>query len=115
MKHKITVLGQEYQIVQDTPENNPKLNKWNGYHEPQAKKIVIDSTIATENNEDDMGIENIDAYIRHIYRHEILHAFFCESGITYRYDKDEEDFLVDWIARQFPKMKKIFEELNVAD
>jgi hypothetical protein len=44
-----------------------------------------------------------------------MHAFFCESGITYRYSKDEEDFLVDWIARMYPKMKKIFEELGVED
>ena len=44
-----------------------------------------------------------------------MHAFFNESGITYKYDGEDEDFLVDWFARQYPKIKKIFEELGVED
>lgn len=30
-------------------------------------------------------------------------------------DSSKEDFLVDWIARMYPKMKKIFEELGVEE
>ena len=112
---KITVLGQEYVILPGVEDNDPKLHNWNGYHEPWSKKIVIDSELAEDTNKNPVGIENIDAYIRHIYRHEIMHAFFCESGITYRYTDEEEDFLVDWFARQYPKIKKIFEELGVED
>jgi len=115
MKDKVTILGQEYEIFQGKVDTDPKLQKWNGYHEPWSKRIVVDSELAEDNNNAPLGIENIDAYIRHIYRHEIVHAFFCESGITYRYEDDEEDFLVDWIARQYPKMKKIFEELGVEE
>jgi hypothetical protein len=112
---KITVLGQDYKLVFNTPDDDPKLKEWNGYHEPYSKKIVIDSTIVEEANKDALGTENTEVYFRHVYRHEVMHAFFCESGITYRYSKDEEDFLVDWIARMYPKMKKIFEELGVED
>ena len=117
-KKKITVLGQEYVIEEHYHKDDPRLEGFNGYHAPYEKKIVIASEIVDKaegrNLEpDDTG--RIDRYLHHIYRHEIIHAFFNESGITYRYDSDEEDFLVDWIARQFPKMKKIFEELGVAE
>ena len=112
---KINVLGQEYPIFLGKEDDDPKLKEWNGYHEPWSKKIVIDSELAEETNKNPIGLENVDAYVRHIYRHEIMHAFFCESGITYRYDKDEEDFLVDWFARQYPKIKKIFAELGVEE
>ena len=115
MKDKITVLGQNYKILLHTLDEDPKLHEWNGYHEPWSKKIVIDSELAEETKKNPIGVENVDAYIRQIYRHEIMHAFFCESGITYRYSKDEEDFLVDWIARMYPKMKKIFDELGVSE
>lgn len=115
---KITVLGQEYVIEEHYHKDDPRLEGFNGYHAPYEKKIVIASEIVDKaegrNLEpDDTG--RIDRYLRHIYRHEIIHAFFNESGITYRYDSAEEDFLVDWFARQYPKMKKIFEELGVED
>lgn len=118
MKDKITILGQEYTIVQDTPKNNPKLEDNYAYVEPYAKKIVVDKTIdvsiGVPSGRPD-AIENIDGFINKVYRHEIIHAFFTESGIDYNLSKDEEDFLVDWIAKQFPKMKKIFAELGVED
>ena len=112
---KITVLGQEYQLLLHTPDEDPKLRESNGYNESLSKKIVIDSEIAEENAKDTLGSDNIEVYIRHVYRHEIMHAFFTESGITYKYSRDEEDFLVDWFARQYPKIKKIFAELGVEE
>lgn len=115
---KITVLGQEYVIEQHSKESDPRLEGFDGYHAPYEKKIVIAQDIVDKaegrNLEpDDTG--RIDRYLRHIYRHEIMHAFFNESGITYQYGRDEEDFLVDWFARQYPKIKKIFAELGVED
>lgn len=113
MKSKITVLGQEYQLLLSDSAENPKLEDSYGYIEPYSKQIVVDKTISTTS--DKHTIENIDAFVRKVYRHEILHAFFEESGINYKYSKDEEDFLVDWFAKQFPKIRKIFDELGVAE
>lgn len=42
--------------------------------------------------------------------HECIHAYFRESGF-YNYMRDE--VLVDWIATQFPKMAKTFQELDI--
>lgn len=115
MKDKITVLGQEYTILQHTQDDDPKLKECHGYHEPHSKKIVVDSGLEEASAKDSLGAEHVDVYVRHVYRHEIMHAFFTESGISYRYEDDEEDFLVDWISTMYPKMKKIFAELGIEE
>lgn len=40
-----------------------------------------------------------------VLRHEMIHAFFDESGLD-QYSDDEQ--LVNWLAVQFPKMLKAF-------
>ena len=39
--------------------------------------------------------------LKEVIRHELVHAFFEEAGL-FEYCSDER--LVDWIAKQFPKM-----------
>ena len=112
MTDRINVLGEEYQIVVDKSGTNPKLESSFGYTEPYSKKIVIDNNITDDST---MSVENLDAFVRHIYRHEVVHAFFYESGVSYKFDKDEEDFLVDWIAKMVPKMLKVFKEMGVLE
>lgn len=58
-----------------------------------------------------------DLYIEGIkvIRHELVHAFILESGLCECCTWAENEELVDWIARQFPKMNKVFSELNIAD
>lgn len=42
-------------------------------------------------------------------RHEVIHAFLCESGMR-QWAEDEQ--LVDWMAAQFPKIQKVFQKLH---
>lgn len=42
-----------------------------------------------------------------VLRHEIMHAMFYESGLL---DYATDEVLVDYIAAQYPKMKKLFED-----
>jgi hypothetical protein len=44
-----------------------------------------------------------------VKRHEIIHAFFAESGIT-EWERDER--LVDYMAIQFPKMLEAFKQVE---
>ena len=113
--NKVSILGQDYEIMFSTSAEDPKLKEFDGYCKPYEKKIIIDKELAEQSTTkySDMGPETLDAYTSHVFRHEILHAFFEESGITYKFSKEDEDFLVDWIARQFPKMLKVFEQLGV--
>jgi len=115
MLKKINILGQDYTLIADTPANNPKLENANGYIEPYSKKIVVDSTLPDRHLVDKSDAENLEVHLRHVYRHEILHAFFEESGISYQFESEDEDFIVDWFAKQFPKIRKIFDDLGVSE
>ena len=50
-----------------------------------------------------------ELYYKNVLRHEIIHAFFFESGLD-TYCNNEE--LVDWLAIQVPKMIDVFDKQN---
>lgn len=60
------------------------------------------------------------ALMKHILRHELWHAMICESGLSYNtlavdipWAVNEE--MVDFLAKQTPKMIKLFRECGVLD
>lgn len=61
--------------------------------------------------------EEKDSYAKSCLRHEIVHAFLNESGLKESaskcdiWSKNEE--MVDWIAIQFPKILKVYEQLKI--
>lgn len=89
---KINILGTEYSIVY---ENFGRDNR-DGYVDIIHKVIHIDNRSSEE-------------YIKHVLRHEIIHSFFFESGLE-EYWNDEK--LVSWIAMQFDKIVKVFNEVE---
>lgn len=106
---KIDILGTSYEIIRQTEEENQKLKDANGLCEIYSKKIVL-----REINEDDPNYyENIEAWKNKTFRHEIIHAFFAESGLRNNCAYAEDEELVDWIAIQFPKILQVFEKLKI--
>lgn len=106
---KIDILGTSYEIIRQTEEENQKLKDANGLCEIYSKKIVL-----REINEDDPNnYENIEAWKNKTFRHEIIHAFFAESGLRNNCSFAEDEELVDWIAIQFPKILQVFEKLKI--
>ena len=106
----VNILGTEYEVIAQTEEENPKLKEANGLCEVYSHKIVIREI---ENTSD--SYENLEAYKRKVLRHEVIHAFFAESGLRSNSDYAENEELVDWIAIQFPKIAKAFEELDIRE
>lgn len=102
---KIDILGTEYEIVVQTPNENPKLENANGLCEFWAKKIIIDIA-----KPDKTTFDNLDEFNKKVLRHEIIHAFFGESGLR---EYMEDETLVDWMAVQFSKILKTFAELGL--
>ena len=105
---KVYILGTEYEVITQTEEENPKLREANGLCEMYSHKIVL-RDIPEEPN----CFENLDEYKKKVLRHEVIHAFFAESGLRTNCDYAESEELVDWIAIQFHKIQKVFEELQV--
>lgn len=105
----INILGTEYEVVRQTERENPKLETANGLCEVYSNRIVL-----REIDDDPNNYENIEAYKRKVFRHEIIHAFLAESGL--RADSwAENEEMVDWFASQAPKIFETFVQLDLLD
>jgi Zn-dependent peptidase ImmA (M78 family) len=99
IKDSVNVLGTDYLISYSTQDKDPELKNLSGYCITSQKKIVV------EEKKGDPYTE------KWVLRHEIIHAFLHESGLEKEVQwADSEETIVDWIALQFPKMLKAFEE-----
>ena len=103
---KVNILGQEYEIKHLSEDEYPKLKvmEANGLAELYSKELIIEKNINPMSGKE---FANFDQFKNKVIRHEIVHAFFHEAGIT-EYTNDER--LVDFIALQAPKMLKVFQE-----
>lgn len=111
---KINVLGTGYKIeVHKVSEDETmKSRRLAGYCGEESKLIVI-ADMSEEEFFPDMNKEEREIYRKKVLRHEIIHAFLNESGLSDSsnsaiggWAKNEE--MVDWIALQFPKLMKAF-------
>nr|DAE38062.1 MAG TPA: hypothetical protein [Bacteriophage sp.] len=118
---KINILGTEYRIETHKVSEDSYLekNKLAGYCGEESKLIVIADT-SEEKYFSGMDEKEQEVYQKSTLRHEIMHAFLNESGLSYsanRYDgawaKNEE--MVDWFAIQSPKIFEVYAELGIID
>lgn len=106
MKNKVNILGTTYSIVEQNEQENAKLKELdaNGLCEPFAKEIVI-----RKFEEHVCNYKDFEEFRKKVLRHEIVHAFFMESGLI-QYMSDE--VLVDWLAVQFSKIHRAMCEVD---
>ncbi|MFR2837851.1 MAG: hypothetical protein ACLTBU_02105 [Zhenhengia sp.] len=109
MMQKVNVLGVEYSINEVTPIEYPKIENSDGLCDFTTKTICIDKEL---NNETPTSMENMKAYKATVVRHELIHAFFYESGLDVSCSWGRNEQLVDWIAIQLPKMVKAMKEVG---
>lgn len=113
--HKINILGTDWTIRYGTEENFPGLKDSDGYTDSTVHDIIIDDMSYSEG--DSSRKKNIDAYMKQVLRHEIVHAFLAESGLdgngNYADHWEYNEEMVDWFAIQSPKIYKVFEELDL--
>lgn len=104
MERKISILGTEYTIKTDNSLANINAD---GMCKEYEKLITIRDMGKMLDAEDDVLIKS--KRFKEVLRHELTHALFDESGLT-EYSNDEQ--LVNWIAKQFPKMIQLFREAD---
>lgn len=116
---KLNILGTEYSIeVREFEEDKVlKENSFAGYCCGDSHLIVISNIDNNENFEHDSELAK-ENYINTVLRHEIIHAFLNESGLQCCAIKSEDAWsrneeMVDWIAIQFPKILKVYQECGV--
>lgn len=116
---KIDILGTEYRIeIHKVSEDSFMEEKsFAGYCDEENKLIVV-ADMSEEKYFVGMDEKAQETYCKKTLRHEIMHAFLNESGLSDSsncYDgawaKNEE--MVDWIAIQSPKIFSTFKEMDI--
>ncbi len=106
---KANVLGVEYEIKFANEDTDPYLANVDGYCDETIKSIVVDDMSKTT----EYAKKDLKSYQDKCVRHELFHAFLYESGLAENSSWALNEEMVDWFARQFPKIKKEFEKLNI--
>ncbi len=101
----VNILGTEYTIESRKRHKDTRLKENDAYCDDSVKKIVLAVFEPDNDNKQDMH-----AVLRKVTRHEIIHAFLCESGLAENSEWAQNEELVDWIAIQGPKIYKAWQE-----
>ena len=105
---KIDILGEEWSIEFRGESEDPCLKESDGYTDSSVRLIVVDGMSHIEAD----SKKNLYAYKQQVLRHEILHAFLCESGLSTCSHKSDgwaaDEEIVDWFAIQVPKIVAAF-------
>lgn len=116
---KVNVLGTEYTIETHKVSEDEYLKdrKLAGYCTEESKQIVI-ADMSEKEYFDGMNEAEQKTYWKKTLRHELVHAFLNESGLSdsastpaCAWAKHEE--MVDWFAIQSPKIFKLFQQLDI--
>lgn len=106
----VSVLGTEYKIYLDVPDDADEvLEHCSGFCDKTGRIIVVGA------QPEEANFFDWRDYAKQILRHELIHAFFFESGLCgdsvwHVEGHEHPEQTVEWLARQFPKMIRTFEE-----
>jgi len=115
---KVNVLGTEYEVNKYKYHDKPAFEKHkiNGYCDNILKEIAY-VDMSTYPHYEDETEESLRLLEKQTTRHEIVHAFLAESGLCDNSNEFEKGWatneeMVDWIAIQFPKILKAFQDVE---
>lgn len=98
---RVVILGTNWNLIESTEAEDARLKDCDGYTDWTTKQIVVQREI--EGNLGDM-----DAYVKKVQRHEIVHAFLEECGLAECSGETDawarNETMVDWFARLGPKI-----------
>lgn len=103
----INIMGSRWKVVLTSPEQDSRLKDVWGYCDWTIRTIVV-----CAERDEDTNLIDFEKLVNKVMRHEIIHAFMYESGLMENEVLDN-DQRVDWLAYQYPKIKKVFETLGI--
>lgn len=110
---KVNILGTTYKIIYNGKDG--RLKGGTGAHDRFAKEIVLEDKSYFKENE--TSCKNLIALEKQVLRHEIVHAFLYQCGLSHNTNKSDNwamnEEMVDWIAIQFPNIYKVFKKLDI--
>lgn len=115
IEKNVEILGEVYTVRIGTKEDFPVLSEADGFCDTSVKLIVVDNMQSVEN---DIDVQrNLVQYQNEVARHEVLHAFLYESGLSKNtffegaWATNEE--MIDWFAIKYPRIKAVYKELEI--
>lgn len=109
----INILGTEYTIIRSTAKKHPLLNETDGFMDESTKEIVIiKNRKPSPGNSEYHLMANEKAVLDRTLRHEIIHAFIAESGLSKSSTQWDEEIIASFFDLQIPKMLKAFQEAD---
>lgn len=104
----VDILGTEYTVTRNTSAIEDM--GADGICQPYDKKIIYRELKDFLGKDDSLTAKRVRR--DKVIRHEVIHAFFAESGLI-GYGNDE--VLVDWMAKQLPKIQETVEKIIKVD
>lgn len=102
----VNILGSVWKIRSGDRKSDKRLEELAGYTDSSIRTIVLAEPVL-----DDFSCQDLHAEMQGTLRHEIIHAFFYESGLwcdsatADHWAMNEE--MIDWFALQFPKIEEV--------
>ena len=104
----VNVLGTEYAVSLVSEQDEPRLKDYDGFCDETTKEIVV-----VKYKRGEPGSKGkLELQEQKNIRHEIIHAFLFESGLAENSPWALNEEMVDWIAKQGPKIIKAWQEAN---
>ena len=107
MCNQVSILGSNWDIHESDEIQEPRLAGADGFCDDSTKEIFVDSL---EKIDKSCAKKNLESHKKKVLRHEITHAFLCESGLAECSDWAMNEEMVDWIARQGLKLYEAWEQ-----
>ena len=107
MCNQVSILGSNWDIHESDEIKEPRLVGADGFCDDSAKEIFVDSL---EKIDKSCAKKNLESHKKKVLRHEITHAFLCESGLAECSDWAMNEEMVDWIARQGLKLYEAWKQ-----
>lgn len=102
----IKILGVPWHVMTSTREKEPRFKDLDGFTDWTSNTIcVIDPDSVPE-----CDLDNPIEMLKHVFRHEIIHAFLFSSGLGSSWQHASEghcETTVDWFARQFHEIEEV--------
>ena len=107
----LNILGNEWTLKMMTLSEEPKFEKTDGITDKSTRTMAV----RCDQEGIEFPLQNYEAYLKEVKRHEIIHAFLYESGLGNElvhpnYGHDE--MAIDFFALQFPKMIEVFKQAD---
>ena len=105
---RVRILGRDYRITRCSGSSDPRMKDSDGFCDDTTREICAETFERYAGRPN--AKKDLREYSKKVLRHEIIHAFLCESGLAECSAWAQDEEAVDWFARQGPKIIQAWKE-----